>query len=285
MRDTLGVTAHRGGLIAESQVLTVGVVSAIARPGGVELDLIARRPRSLPAVAAAARRLLPAYDEGLDLRVGWLGAGDHALWEYPSRTSSDGYEYRSVVDLPPLFDRMSMVLAWPEIGFPETVVDLPLPGRTAVERGTVSVWEAPARFTAPPPGLRHRLGEHPPDHPAIEAGRIVAGQQVLCRSDTAVVVLSRLTAVAGGVAMAVTTMADGDIDAFRYDHMGPSVAVVLGGEAVQLRPLYGESGGGDGHFESTAEFALARPAPDVLPLLITWPEAELPDAYVEVRLT
>jgi hypothetical protein len=282
--DALGVIAHRGGLVAESHVLTVGVVAAIARPGGLELDLIARRPRNQPAAAPAARRLLPAYDEGLDLRVGWLDADGRAHWEYPARTSSDGYEYRSVVTLPSLFGRASVVFAWPEIGFPETVVDLPLPDRATVERDTVPIEEAPVRAGTAPAGLRHRLGELPPDNPAIETGRIVADQQVLHRSATAVVVLTRLTAVGAGLALAVAGEADGDPDAFRYDHMGPSVAVVVGREAIELRPLSGESAGGDGRFESTVEFVLARPPGEVLPLLITWPEADLPGAYVEVRL-
>jgi hypothetical protein len=38
-----------------------------------------------------------------------------------------------------MFDEMRLVLAWPEIGFPETVVRIPLPDRASVERGTVSV--------------------------------------------------------------------------------------------------------------------------------------------------
>jgi len=143
--ETLGVLAHRGGLLVERPELSVGVVRAVSRPSGLEVELLARRPpdgRSATerqadiragrgVVRAAQRRLLPAFDEGMDLRAGWLDDDGRPHWEYGSRSSSSGDaagggrgpSLRTVLALPPLFDRVSMVLAWPEIGFPETVVD------------------------------------------------------------------------------------------------------------------------------------------------------------------
>src|SRR4029453_8642152 len=44
MFETLGVLAHHGGLVVERPELTVGVVRAVSRPTGLELELLARRP-------------------------------------------------------------------------------------------------------------------------------------------------------------------------------------------------------------------------------------------------
>jgi hypothetical protein len=89
----------------------------------------------------APRHLLPPADEGIDLRVGWLDADGRAHWECDSSESSGGSAgavhgplTRTRLRLPPLFDRVSVVLAWPEIGFPETIVDPPLPDRRRPRR-------------------------------------------------------------------------------------------------------------------------------------------------------
>lgn len=143
--ETLGVQAHPGGMLVDRPELTVGLVRATSSPTGLEVELIARRPpdrrtaaqrqddirngRDVPAVAA--RRLLPAYDEGMDLRFAHLDEHGRARWSYPKRMSShagasDGQSLRVLYQLPPVFDTGSFVLAWPEIGFPETVVHLSL---------------------------------------------------------------------------------------------------------------------------------------------------------------
>jgi hypothetical protein len=62
-----------------------------------------------------------------------------------------------------LFERTALVLAWPEIGFPETVVELPLPDRATVERGTVSVWEAPVEAEPAPTPRRSHSGDETVD--------------------------------------------------------------------------------------------------------------------------
>jgi hypothetical protein len=141
MSETLGVLAHRGGLVVDRPELSVGVVHAVSRPTGLELELIARRPLDSRSAAerqadiragrdarpSAPRRLLPQVDEGTDLRVGWLDRDGRAHWEYGSLSSSSGDHFegvngpslRTVLRFPPMFDNMSIVLAWPEIGFPE----------------------------------------------------------------------------------------------------------------------------------------------------------------------
>src|SRR5690349_21489759 len=104
MVETFGVLAHHGGLVVERPELTVGVVRAVSRPTGLELELLARRPldrRSASerqadiragraAPSTAARRLLPSFDEGIDLRVGWLDHDGRAHWEFGSWSSSSG---------------------------------------------------------------------------------------------------------------------------------------------------------------------------------------------------
>src|SRR6476661_1969763 len=102
MDETLGVLAHPGGLVVERPELSVGVVCAVSRPTGFELELLARRPldrRSAverqadiragrAAPPAAPRRLLPPFDEGIDLRVGWLDHDGRAHWQFASSWSS-----------------------------------------------------------------------------------------------------------------------------------------------------------------------------------------------------
>ncbi|WP_433788514.1 hypothetical protein [Actinoplanes sp. CA-252034] len=309
MEQTLGVLAHRGGLIADRPELTVGVVQVISRPTGLDLELIARRPldrRSAaerqadiragrPGPEPAARRLLPRYDEGLDLRVGRLDDDGRAHWQFAVSSSSASGDHsggvhgpwlRMTVRLPPLFDRLALVLAWPEIGFPETVVELPLPDRATVDRDTVSVWDAPVRSVPPPAGLRYRTGSFPADEPYAETGRIVVPPRVLARSDDAVVVLSRLTEVGDSLSLELACLANAyippgpSIDTFA----GAAVAVVRDGEATWISAHTAGAGGGVLTFQSTAEYTITRPPGDVLPLLISWPAADLPDAYVDLPL-
>src|SRR4051812_26400889 len=140
--ETLGVPAHPGGMLVERPELTVGLVRATSSPAALEIELIARRPpdRRAGIRAPAAPHLLPAYDEGMDLRLAGLDENGRAHWSYPTQSSSESgvrFHLRALFRLPPVFDAGSFVLAWPEIGFPETVVRLPLPDRETVERGTV----------------------------------------------------------------------------------------------------------------------------------------------------
>jgi hypothetical protein len=308
MDETLGVLAHHGGLIAEHPHLTVGVLRAISRPTGLELELLARRPLDRrtaaerqaairaggPPAAPAPRRLLPPYDEGLELRVGRLDGDGRAHWVYAVSSSSSsgdhaggvhGFSLQMTVLLPPVFDRLSLVLAWPEIGFPETVVEMPLPDRATVERDTVSIWDAPVHTVPPPAGLRYRTGTFPAVEPDAEAGRIVAPPRVLSRSDDAVVVLTRLTEIGATLSFELGCLAAVGITHDMSTIAGASVAVLNDGEATWARSQTASASGGDDSFESTAEYTVARPDGDVLHLLISWPAAGLPGACVDVPLT
>lgn len=320
--ETLGVAAHPGGMLVERPELTVGLLRATAGPTALEIELIARRPadrrtaserqadirdgRDTPVVAE--RHLLPAHDEGMDLRFGRLGADGRALWSYPMQlASSSGWSdgragpwLQALHRLPPAFGPSSFVLAWPEIGFPETVVRLDLPDRAAVERGTIRVWQAPEPVTAAPDaGLRHRDAAR--DQPAVEVerGRSVAGPGLLRRGEHAIVVLTRLTAVGTMLSMEVRSAARGavagditarsfppgaDAGSPRHRHAA-AVAVVSGAEAVWLHPGDATASGGPDAFEETTAYLLDRPAGDTLQLIVGWAAAGLPEARLTIPLT
>ncbi|MET9634608.1 hypothetical protein ABZX92_44895 [Lentzea sp. NPDC006480] len=329
--ETLGAVAHPGGMLVRRPELTVGVVRAVSRLSALEIELLARRPldrrsaterqqdirgRRPSRPAVAPRRLLPEYDEGMDLRVGRLDPDGRAHWEFATTCSSSsgdyyhlgtsGPSYRSVVRFPPAFDEMSLVLAWPEIGFPETVITMPLPDRTTVERATTSIWQAPLDGRPVPEGLVHRAGRHH-DSPAAEAGTNVAPPRVLHRLDHRVaVVLSRLTAADSVLSMELLAIAKGDAadaissQAFhgrrrmsgeledpvhlRAAGPGASVAVVQGNEAFWIRSGDGSFSGGDQTFSGSQEFTLNRPHDDLLDLIVAWPLAGLDDVRVHIPL-
>jgi hypothetical protein len=315
--ETLGVVAHHGGLVVERPELTVGIVRAVSRPTGLELELLARRPldrrdaiqrqsdirAGVTGPEPAPRRLLPEYDEGLDLRVAWLDDEGRAHWEYGSWSSSsgdhfegvEGPSFRTLLRFPPMFDRVSVALAWPEIGFPETVVELPLPDRATVERDTVSIWEAPLRVRHPRVALNHRDGTPPAESPAVEAGRHAAEPQILSRGGEAVVVLTSLTASGDVLYLGIASIAEGEqgeaatADVFPAgpdgQRPGASIAVVTGQDALWVSEFSGTAGGGDRKFRSDGEFVITRPDTDVLTLLVTWPAAGLAEVLVDVPLT
>jgi hypothetical protein len=311
VNETLGVLAHRGGLVVERPELSVGVVRAVSRPIGLELELLARRPldrrdaaqrqadiRAGRTVASIApRRLLPPHDEGVDLRVGWLDHNGRAHWEYGSVSSSSGDHFaggngpslRTILRLPPLFDHLSLVLAWPEIGFPETVVELPLPDRATVERDTISIWDAPPTVRPAPTVLNHRVAAVPLAELAVETGQIIAGPRVLSRDLDAAVVLTRLTAVGEMLSMEILSLANGE-RAPSYEprrnphHPGAAIAVMYDHDAAWVEQYESAAEGGPNRFRSTAVFDVQRPNDSVLALLVAWPAAGLPDGYVEIPL-
>ncbi len=329
MAETLGVLAHRGGLVVERPELSVGIVRAVCRPDGLELELLARRPldrrtgserqadiragRGVPS--PAPRMLLPPFDEGIDLRVGWLDQDGRAHWEFGSYSSSSGDHFEgtngpslhTVLRLPPLFDHASVVLAWPEIGFPETVVNLSLPDRATVERETVSIWDAPLNVRQVPNSANHRVAAYLLEELAIETGRVVAGPRVLSRGEDAAVVLTRLTAVGENLSVEILSVANGerartvaetvrgrphrspgnfdDPEFVRARGPGASIAVVHDRDVVWARPGSGTSSGGSRAFHATFEFALRNPGGGVLDLMVAWPAAGLTDVCVEVPLS
>ena len=288
--ETLGVVAHPGGLLVSHPELTVGVVRAVSWPTALEVELLARRPLDRRSAAerqrdirggepgrVAPRVLLPAHDEGLDLRVAWLDHAGHAHWEFArSSTMSSGDHFggtagpswRSVFRFPPAFDEMTLVLAWPEIGFPEAVIPMTLPGRTAVEEAATSIWQAPLDVLPVPDGLTHRA-RHYHDAPALETGRTIASPRVLHRREHAAVVLTRLTAVGSVLSAELSCVARGEPadvvnvhafsshpipsavdDAARIRATGPgaAVAVVRGQEALWIRHGERVASGGDQSF-------------------------------------
>ncbi|MGC7095085.1 hypothetical protein ACPZ19_10500 [Amycolatopsis lurida] len=324
--ETLGAVAHPGGLLVRRPELTVGVVRAVSRLSALEIELLARRPldrrgaterqRDIrdglsSGLEVAPRRLLPAYDEGMDLRAGLLDHTGRAHWEFAtshsSRSSSNsGPAHWFLFRFPPTFDQLSLVLAWPEIGFPETVITMPLPDRPTVERATASIWQAPLDVRPVPEGLTHHAHRHHRP-PAIEAGTNAAPLRVLHRGDHRVaVVLTRLTAVNSMLSMELLSIAkDEHADAvnaqafpgrrptsgalddpaqIRATGPGASVAVVHGHEAFWIRPGDSSASGGSQAFSSHQEFTLNRPHDDLLDLIVAWPLAGLPDVRVHLPL-
>jgi hypothetical protein len=311
--DTLGAPAHRGGLLVRHPEVSIGVVNAVSRLSGLEIEVLARRPldrrsalRRQRDIRAAARRLLPAYDEGRDLRLGWLDPDGTAHWEYATSLwtmgsynaeGSLGASTRAVFVLPPVFDRVSLVLAWPEIGFPETVITMPLPSRATVEEATVSFWQAPLDIAPPPQSLVYRPA-HPRHHEelAIETGEIAAAPRVLHRGDQAVVVLSRVTTIGPALSLDLRSIAkDNRADdivahtppppqADPGSRPGGRIAIVHGNEASWIRGGASSFSAGDGSFSSLCEFTVERPGDNVLDLIVAWPLAQLDNAHVRIPL-
>ena len=317
--ETLGLLGHPGGILVDHPRLRVGVVTAISRHDGLELELVARSPRNPDSMTdpPAPRVLLPRYEEGMNLRVAWLDADDRPHWEYGSVDVSAGYPFNGTILqtrllLPPMFDRARIVLAWPEIGFPEAVVTLPLPDREAVVRAEASVWTAPVDPRPLPTVLTFRPAAlHSLDVDA-EAGLILSGPRVLHRGDDAVVVLTRLTLVGPALSLELHSIARGrpggaattaamygpghrartenPADVSGPDHprepaAGASVALLLDGEASWLLMTKGTTSGGDDTFSGRAEYAFDRPESAFLDLVVGWPEAGLADAHVRLPLT
>ncbi|MFD7655957.1 hypothetical protein ACFV4N_18440 [Actinosynnema sp. NPDC059797] len=318
--EVLGVPAHPGGLVVRRPELSIGVVRLVSRPSGLEVDVLARQPsdrrdatrrqrevRGGHAVAPAPRVLLPDPDEGLELRLGVLDDSGRAHWAYPVRESSRtgdrhtggfGPEHHRTFLLPPAFGEVSLVFAWPEIGFPEAVVTLPLPDRGAVERGATSIWDAPVAAVPAAGRFADRDARHV-GAVAVETGVAVTAPRVLHRGDHAAVVLTRLAAVEpgllsasvvgvarGGVANALMGPpgAPPDLSRRSRGRTGPDLAVVRGAEAFRLPVDSAEAGGGSGRMVTDSRYVFDAPADDVLDLLVTWPAVGLPDALVRLPL-
>jgi hypothetical protein len=319
--ETLGVPAHPGGILVERPELTVGLVRATSSPTGLEVELMARRPpdrrtalqrqadiragRDVPAVVA--RHLLPAYDEGRELRFARLDEHGRAHWSYPAQLFSDsgfsdgraGPSLRVCYQLPPVFDAGSFVLAWPEIGFPEKVVHLALPDRATVERDTICLWQAStSAVSAPDAGLSHR--DAATGLPAVEAerGRSVAAPRLMRRAGNAIVVLTRLTAVGPFLSMEIRSVARGEVagkitesafppregESARFRHSA-SVAVVNGADAMWLHPNEATASGGPDAYEETGEYTVERPDSDALDLIVGWAAAGMPEGQLTIPIT
>ncbi|HEX6340056.1 hypothetical protein [Umezawaea sp.] len=305
--EVLGVVAHPGGVLVRRPELSVGVVRAVARPTGLTLELLSRVAREVAVrPPVAPRHLLPAYDEGLDLRVGWLGPDDRARWEYvvsETRSTSPTAPavHRGVYLLPPLFDEVSLVLAWPEIGFPEAVLPLPLPSRALVAAAGTSVWDGPRVGVPVAEEFERHLADAGPLDLAVEEGVAVAAPVVLHGSADAVVVLAGVTVVGPVLTLDVLSIARGTtavaVGLRAFPGTGPppreegasvraSVAEVRGRGAHLLRPHGGSVGGGSGpgRFHDRSTFVVTRPDGGVLDLLVSWPLAGLAEVRARVPL-
>ncbi|MQA12128.1 MAG: hypothetical protein GEU98_27060 [Pseudonocardiaceae bacterium] len=300
--ESLGVLAHRGGLVVRRPELTVGIVQIISRLSGLDVDLLARRPPNQQSgrspTTPAARRLLPVFDEGRDLRVGWLDRQGRSHWNFGTvssrrRTHADGAvtaNWRTKVTFPAMFDKLSLVLAWPEIGFPETVLTVPLPDRTTVERHTTPLWTAPTAAVPVTESLTYRSAPIQPEV-AIEAGTVVASQQVLYRGSETAIVLTRLTATDKALSAELTSIATtptlaGAVPSTRESDAGrgPSMALIHEREAFWIRPRRNSSTSGKRGFRNVQEFTMWRPDNHVLNLALEWPLAELDEVRARIPL-
>ena len=176
-----------------------GVSHLVSRTSGLQISVLARRPagrrsavQRQAAVLAeggaprASRRLLPSPDEGMELPLGWLDSDRHARWEYPhsSQSSSGGSaddgpgpSLRATFMLPPPFEAMTLLLAWPEIGFPETLIELAPPGFGTVQHASVSISDAEPPDSLTPSWARQVTAD-PDSSPPIaeETGTAIAPQ-------------------------------------------------------------------------------------------------------------
>jgi hypothetical protein len=303
--DAVGVLAHRGGLLAATPEVTVGVVRAVSRADRLEFELIARAPGD--RIGPHRTRRPPGYGEGRDPRLGWLDGDGRVRWAYPARGSAPGHRqspdsyFRATFALPPLFDEVSLVLAWPEIDFPETVITLPLPDQAAVDRATTSIW-SPGTGTPVVADRWHRRSADPIfDQIDVESGTVVAGPAVLHGSEQAAVVLTRVTAVGALLSMEVLSVARGEVatavDAHVFDPAlrrapqlrGPmrgtaALAVIHGSDAIRPHSPFSSSSGSPGNFACRTDFTLPNPATGTLDLLVSWPLAGLTEVRVHVDL-
>lgn len=324
--QVLGALAHRGGVIVEHETLRVGVVQMVSWTSGLQINVLARRPadrrstaerratiRAGVGVAVASRRLLPSPDEGMDLRLGWLDALGVPHWTYPQSSQSDsgsaddgsGPTLRATYVLPPLFDSMTLLLAWPEIGSPETSLELDLPDAETVEQASVSIWDADLPTPPAPSWTRQVPAAINAGAPiAEETGAAIATPQLLHRSKHAALVLTWLSDYENVVQATVTSVArgtsadhlhrapfpttssqDADIRA-SFGRATPTLGLVEDHVHVLITAVPGDrtTTGGPGIYEAVTTFTLPRlPANESLRLAVGWPQAGLDT--VEVLLT
>jgi hypothetical protein len=312
--EELAVVAYRGGVVVRAEQVTVAVRRILARPAGLLVYVSARRrpdPRSTTQRQAdiragrgtapiAPRRLLPPYDEGTSLRLGWLTGPDRAAWVYPAEESGDGAGIDATFALPLPGAAVDLVLAWPELGMPETVVPVPLPPAAELRAGSESIWKAPTGALPIPADLRGRDDEPAPHagwlNQLAEVGRVIAGPRVLHRGGQAAVVLEHVTASRHGLELGVLSLARGRLgravthaeyawDRFldRSFHTGARIGTVAGGQVRWLQQVTGEGSGG-GRYEQRAAFVAPLTAGAAVDLLVSWPAAGLPDAMVRIPL-
>ncbi|MGM1062696.1 hypothetical protein [Saccharothrix sp. Mg75] len=307
---TLGVPAHRGGVLVRWPGASVGLVSAVSRTSGLVLELLARQPLDRRTAlerqrdirerrGGPATRVPPGDDDAL--RVGWRDGDGRAhrvresVWTTDSGDDHDGEfgpSRRAAYWLPPVHDRLDLVLGWPSLGLPDTAVAFPLPGREEVARGTASIWDAPVLATPTTGEFEERFSRASP-RVAVEEGAIAVAQRVLHRGEHAVLVLGRLATVGPDLlSLGLVCVARGEVarelsaatspPGADPDHE-PRVAVLHDGVAHRAHASHGSWSGGGDALDGTREFVLERHG-DVADLLVSWPPAGLAPARVRVPL-
>lgn len=324
LTQILGAVAHRGGIIVERETLRVGIAQMVSRTSGLQISVVAQRPadrrstaerqaaiRAGDAVARAPRRLLPSPDEGMELRLGWLDSGGRAQWAYPQSSMGDsggsageapGPRLRATFELPPLFGSMTLLLAWPEIGFPETSIELALPDARTVELASVSIWDADLLAPRTPSWTRQVLAAPSLDGAvAEETCTAIASPRTLLRSKDAVLVLSWLSAGDTVLRATVTGVVNGPIAERLWraqasppsDHQGerdsflgrthPVFGIVQDGTLLVADPVAGYASGGSRLYEAENSFLLPRPAGrQPLVFAVGWSQAGLSMAQILV---
>jgi hypothetical protein len=146
-RRQLAATAHRQAAAAaqrEDEAAAQHDSEAAAQREGAAA---AERRHALKQ-ARIERRYLPSFDEGDVLRLGITAPTGEALWldAYASSSSATEARYRleAAYWLTPLpvDGLLSLVCAWPEIGLPETRIDIILPDLAVRAAETFPLWDA-----------------------------------------------------------------------------------------------------------------------------------------------
>lgn len=239
----------------------------------------------------------------MELRLGWLDSERHARWEYPHNSESDsggtaqdgpGPSLRATFLLPPLFEAMTLLLAWPEIGFPETSIELALPDAVTAQRASVSIWDGDLPESRIPSWARQVSSDLDSVPIAEETGSAIAQPRTLHRSRDAALVLTRLSAYENALQATVTAVARGtiadqlrgprfprigspdtDLPAF-FGRAIPIFGLVQDDVLITTAPGDGTATGGPGIYEAETGFAVPRPAGHhPLRLAVGWPQAGL----------
>ncbi len=239
----------------------------------------------------------------MELRLGWLDSYRHARWEYPHSSESSsggpardgpGPSLRATFVLPPLFEAMTLLLAWPEIGFPEISIELALPDAVTVERASLSIWDADLPESRIPSWARQVTADLDWVPIAEETGMAIAQPQMLHRSTDAALVLTRLSAYENVLQATVTGVARGaiadqlrrprfpkigspdtDVPAF-FGRSTPVFGLVQDDILITSAPGDGTATGGPGIYEAERRFAVPRRADhQPLQLAVGWPQAGL----------
>lgn len=241
--------------------------------------------------------------------MGWLDSDRHVRWEYPhsSESSSGGSaddgpspSLRATFMLPPLFEAMTLLLAWPEIGFPETSIELALPAAGTVEHASVSIWDAELPDPRTPSWARQITADPDSAAPiAEETGTAIAQPQTLHRSTDAALVLTRLSAYENVLQATITGVARGttadrlrhprfptihspdtDLPAF-FGRATPVFGLIEGDVLITAVPGASTATGGLGSYEAETTFAVPRPADhQQLQIAVGWPQAGLDTAEI-----